>query len=293
MGKTKVKNKLQKKTNIKRVRYKTFPKYCSQHEVPVKGKDDEFIAATRGVIRTRISRREDIAVTAAGAAASPAPEPVQMQTPASKKSIMEPCISLLTSVSESSFTDSNRSSVGRSVRLTQPVLDAGQATPIPHAFSADQRSLHFQTPVAVTSTPAPDSSSSESSFAAYSSHSNIRRNLNPVLAANDTTTAVTTGVRSKNTTVPQSPTRSCRNMDDQLSGSDSDNPNRDAPSHSAFPHWGLRDLERAMEDIARIQQLISHYVVIACKNNPQNNPPSGRPLTHVQRTSHILHQQCS
>ena len=74
MGKTKVKNKLQKKA--KRVRYKTFIEYCSQHEVPVKDKDDEFIAATRGVIRTRISRHEDIVVTAVGAAASPAPEPV-------------------------------------------------------------------------------------------------------------------------------------------------------------------------------------------------------------------------
>ena len=92
-----------------------------------------------------------------------------------------------------------------------------------------------------------------------------------------------------------SPSRS-DHAEGNLSGSASDDKMSDAKPHSKFPFWSLNDLEEVTGKIARVQELIAHFMLIGCKNSPSRSDRmfdhSSRGLTHVQRTRRLLHDQC-
>ena len=151
-------------------------------------------------------------------------------------------------------------------------------------------SLKVETPAPKAPTPAELINLVSSSESECTSRS-VRRSLTPDAGIATATPIAQIVTPIPNTTIPlqfSPPKRDDGDANELLSGSASDDLTRDAPCHSKFPHWSLKDLEEATGKIARVQELISYLMFLDSKDSPS----SSRGLTHVQRSRRILHDQC-
>lgn len=222
---------------------------------------------------------------------------INFKTPLKTNRADADMISLLTSSPESEATPTTSDSTSRShhVRQSTPYSHSTlklefQPKRSPHTTAKKTSNLNFKTPDPIITAKLESLLSSKLEFQPKSPHTSAKKTPN----LNDKTpdAGVTTGIPNAKRVSPVVPLSPARHATaENISGSDSDHNMCDSPSHSLYPFWSIDALAQAPGTIARVNELISHLMVVGLKNSTRTQPPP-HTLTDTQRTRTILHDQC-